>query len=470
MPIDFRTIDKSARPLYRGLADELARQIRNGELQPGERLLTQDKLSKLLGIARNTVCRAYQVLDEKRLVSTEVGRGTFVRSSSRGGIDDIGFDSENKAVINFAFDSGRLRGWRPRDRAFRSLLSSIDASKPAGERWDPFGSNLNSTGSGWLQRHGVDCRPERVVACWGHHHALLLSILATTEVGDRIAVDRLTYPGILEIAGFLGRQVVPLSMDRYGTDPASLDEICTTLRPQLVYLIPSLHHPMSITIPSHRREELGRILHRHRIPFVEDDSLRLLSDQTLDPLASRYPDLGVYIASFSKVVCREPQLEFLAIPETLQCRFRKAIWATLPPIAGTAARVGQALIDSGMADDAIVRMRSLVRNRVEVASDRLGLGPRLDTSFPYLWLESNREPSSDTIAERALTEGVRILSAASFLAAPATALDEDGNQICLIGPESLSDFEAGLRRLATVLAPEPRPALAPAMCRTTALE
>ena len=79
MPIDFRFIDKSARPLYRGIADELARQIRCGELEPGERLLTQDELSKLLGIARNTVCRAYQLLNERSLVSTEVGRGTFVR-------------------------------------------------------------------------------------------------------------------------------------------------------------------------------------------------------------------------------------------------------------------------------------------------------------------------------------------------------------------------------------------------------
>jgi len=453
LPIDFRFIDKSARPLYRGLADELARQIRNGELQPGERLLTQDKLSKLLGIARNTVCRAYQVLDERRLVSTEVGRGTFVRSSRGGGIADLGVDSENNAAINLALDSGELRGWQPRDRAFRRLLSSVDASDPTGERWCTFGSGLAPTGSDWLQRHGIDCHPERVVACWGHHHALLLSILATTEVGDRIAVDRLTYPGILEIAGFLGRQVVPLSMDRYGTDPASLDELCTTHRPQLVYLMPSFHHPMSITIPTHRREELGRILERHRTPFIEDDSLRLLSDQALDPLASRYPDLGIYIASFSKVICREPQLEFLVAPGPLHHRFRKACWATLPPIAGTAARVGRALIESGMADDAIVRMRSLVRNRIEVACDRLGLGLRLDTSFPYVWLESTQESSSDAIADRALGEGVRILSSRSFLATPGTTLEEDGNQICLIGPESLSELEAGLRRLAKILAP-----------------
>ena len=65
-------------PLYRQLADLLSRQIRDGELVPGNRIPSEHQLSAHHGIGRPTVRQAIDVLAQKRLVTRRRGAGTFV--------------------------------------------------------------------------------------------------------------------------------------------------------------------------------------------------------------------------------------------------------------------------------------------------------------------------------------------------------------------------------------------------------
>jgi GntR family transcriptional regulator len=72
--IDFR----SNEPLYLQIARQIEQLMTQGELQPGDQLPTVRQLATELRINFNTVTRAYHVLDESRLISTQRGRGTYV--------------------------------------------------------------------------------------------------------------------------------------------------------------------------------------------------------------------------------------------------------------------------------------------------------------------------------------------------------------------------------------------------------
>jgi GntR family transcriptional regulator len=67
-----------AEPLYRRIAEDLARKIRSGELRPGSQLPTELELERIYRASRNTVREAVRLLTSRRMVWAERGRGTFV--------------------------------------------------------------------------------------------------------------------------------------------------------------------------------------------------------------------------------------------------------------------------------------------------------------------------------------------------------------------------------------------------------
>jgi GntR family transcriptional regulator len=56
----------------------LFHQTSPGELNPGDQLPTVRQLAADLRINFNTVARAYRLLDEENIISTQHGRGTFI--------------------------------------------------------------------------------------------------------------------------------------------------------------------------------------------------------------------------------------------------------------------------------------------------------------------------------------------------------------------------------------------------------
>lgn len=72
---------KSATPPYEQVRRQLADQINNGSLVVGARLPTVRRLATDLGLAVNTVARAYRELEEAGLIETRGRAGTFVGSS-----------------------------------------------------------------------------------------------------------------------------------------------------------------------------------------------------------------------------------------------------------------------------------------------------------------------------------------------------------------------------------------------------
>lgn len=77
-----------ADPPFEQLRAQVARRAADGSLPGGTRLPTVRALAARLGVATNTVARAYRELESDGVVVTEGRRGTFVRSGTTAGSAD----------------------------------------------------------------------------------------------------------------------------------------------------------------------------------------------------------------------------------------------------------------------------------------------------------------------------------------------------------------------------------------------
>jgi len=73
------TIDpESGVPFYRQIIDQVQSAIADGRLNCGDQLPTVRQLAVNLKVNPNTVARAYQELEIKGVVTTQMGTGTFI--------------------------------------------------------------------------------------------------------------------------------------------------------------------------------------------------------------------------------------------------------------------------------------------------------------------------------------------------------------------------------------------------------
>lgn len=72
--IDFR----SSEPIYSQIVNKVQQLVAEGKLKQGDQLPTVRQLATELRVNFNTVARAYRILDEAGLISTQQGRGTYI--------------------------------------------------------------------------------------------------------------------------------------------------------------------------------------------------------------------------------------------------------------------------------------------------------------------------------------------------------------------------------------------------------
>lgn len=82
--LDFR----SGVPIYTQIVEQIQDRVWSGTLRPGDQLPTVRQLASELRVNFNTVARAYRILDEAGLISTQQGRGTYILEQPAPGAAD----------------------------------------------------------------------------------------------------------------------------------------------------------------------------------------------------------------------------------------------------------------------------------------------------------------------------------------------------------------------------------------------
>jgi GntR family transcriptional regulator len=132
LEIDFR----SGIPIYLQVVEQIKGLIAGSRLKPGDQLPTVRALAMELRVNFNTIARAYRILDESRIISTQQGRGTYILELPPPEVtENIRQKSLQTLTSRFLMDVSRLGG-TPEEiaRIFREQVAA----------WKKRGSPINS--------------------------------------------------------------------------------------------------------------------------------------------------------------------------------------------------------------------------------------------------------------------------------------------------------------------------------------
>ncbi len=402
---------------YRIVADEIAADVEAGRLRPGDRLPPQRRFARDRGIANSTAARVYGELVRRGVVVGEVGRGTFIRAA-RPPLETALAEPGGATIdleLNFAVlpEQSALVGkaLEPllRDDVLTAALrpGSVTGSKQA-----------RDAVAGLLAKDGWT--PEVLFAGSGRE-AIAAAIAAFVPMGERLAVEAITYPVVKALAGRLGVQLAPIETDDQGLVPGALEAAHAAAPVRALYVQPTLHNPLGSTMDDDRRRELAETVRRMDIPVIEDGIYTFLRPE-IRPFATFAPERTVFADSMSKRLAPGLTTGFLAVPvewtERLAASVRSGGWvaprfaleaATRWITGGTLATVERAK-----------RLDAAERQRM-TAARLAGFTVRADPHAYHCWWELPEHWRAETFVAAAARRGIAVTPAAAFAVVPGHA-------------------------------------------------
>lgn len=101
------TINEDKRPLYLRIKEYLVKKIENGDYKPGDKLPSENKLSRSLDVSRASLREALRVLEEEGKIVKQQGIGTFINKPTpkfKKGIEKL--NSVTETIENEGFQAG----------------------------------------------------------------------------------------------------------------------------------------------------------------------------------------------------------------------------------------------------------------------------------------------------------------------------------------------------------------------------
>lgn len=308
---------------YTIIADRIAARIASGELEVGDRLPPQRIYAYENDIAVSTASRVYQELGRRGLVTGEIGRGTFVTNRFRPLSPAIQEPGAAELDLEIVFRLAESSRGLIRSSMARALQLNIagDGMAPPSVRGS---SAAREAFAGLMKTDKFTYLPENLLFTGSGKEAIAAALSAIAPRGGRVAVESLTYPFVISVARMLGIELVPIAVDEEGMIPKQLSrKVENGLNG--VYLQPTLHSPLVLTMGEKRRKDIADILMRQNLIAIEDRVYGFMRPTT--PLAAYAPEQVIQIDSLSKRLMPGLSLGVLSVPPHLLESLRQSIMA-----------------------------------------------------------------------------------------------------------------------------------------------
>lgn len=401
---------------YKSVVDAFAADIRTGKIRAGTRLPTHRALADEKGMAVVTASRVYAELQAMGLVSSERGRGTFVRDVALPpghGIDQRALGAD---AVDLNFNYPTLPGQADLLRhALRELAGSGDLESLL--RYQPHNGRERDRAAvaTHLLDRGLDVAPDCVAVVNGAQHGLTVTALAFLRPGDVVAVDAFTYPGFKVLAEALHLELAPIPTTSNGPDLDALTTLCQHRPVRAIYSMPTLHNPLGWVIDRAARHQLIAIARRRGLLVIEDASYAYLADQPPPPLAALAPDVTVYVSGLSKNVATGIRVGFVSAPPARMRAIERTIRATTWNTPAITTAIAAHWLQNGTVSRLEAQKRRDATARQAIA--RVSLEPLVQLAHPssyFTWIPLAPGARADRIAAALARVEISVSTAEPF--------------------------------------------------------
>lgn len=443
---DFK-FTRDGKPRYLQIADALENDILSGEIPPGHRLKSHRGLARLTGVTVSTATRAYAEAEHRGLIQTVTGKGTFVLAMPPAPVYDPGIGP----AINLGLTMPLFMEKEPSIRPALQKIAQEEDVNMLVKCFAPAGyPRHREIAAGWIRRLGVDVTADSLLIAAGHPHGLHTIFYSIFARADKIAVGRLTNPGLIALASRAGLELKGVKMDADGMIPEELDALCLAEKIKGVYISTCINYMGGKPVSPERREALARVIALHNLILIEDGFYSAPESGKTSPIATLLPENSICLLSFSAIIYSALCVAFIHAPPRFRQRLIQTVaenmW-TVPPLC--VALACESMVN-GTADRAVAQKQKEIARRAKILRDALAdfdLTCSEQSLYAWIWLpDSWNSRDFEYMAE---ISGVRVLSAHRF------AVPEESAPNCVrlavAGPPDIPTLKNGLDILVGLL-------------------
>ena len=429
--------------------------ILDGHIPVGVALPSTRVLAAQLGVARNTVALAYELLVNEGYLLTKNRSGHYVNPEIVAG--RVALPRPPSAAQTHVDWGPRLRGAvstqrnivKPRDWQrfpYPFIYGQFDPALLPIPGWRECSLQASSVSEvrGWagdlidaddallieqiqtrlLVRRGVFAAPDEILVTVGAQHALFLLATLLVDAGTTVGIENPGYPDARNIFASRTAHVVPLPLDDSGLALGPALDCC-----DYVYLTPSHQCPTNVTMPLARREALlGWARANDRILIEDDYEIELGLEGRAQPALTSLERSGrvVYVSSLSKTLAPGIRSGFIVASRELIRELRALRRLMLRHPAANNERSVALFLAMGHHDALLRRLRQAYAERSRIMA--LALATHLpDVRFSTVagassfWLRFPPHVDTRVLAEAAARKGVLIEPGDVFFVAASDA-------------------------------------------------
>jgi 2-aminoadipate transaminase len=343
------SVERGPVPIYLQVKNGLEELIRSGSLPPGTKLPSSRTLARILGVSRNSVLEAYELLTTEGIVEAYGTAGTYVSESCCPRLDansteasPLSLTGEGLHFVKRSRDVGleeALSDWvsmlpgiagglgpctRDQDtmvlsgstlafdrlsaERLRSCLNYVLANYP--HKLLAYGDTegyrpLRQWLADYMTDRGVATSADEVLLTGGFQQGLTLLCSTFLNPGEVVLTENPGYPGVLMCLLHGGAKVRGLGMTPYGVDVGQAEEMILRFRPRFLCIMPFCQNPTGVTMDTQTRKCLLRLAKDEEVMIVENGFTDELSysGRLVPPLKAE--DRGgcvVYMGSLSDIL------------------------------------------------------------------------------------------------------------------------------------------------------------------------
>lgn len=312
---------------YQRLATLLTQRIEQGLYQAGERLPSVRSLSAEHGVSISTVQQAYYLLEEKKLISAQPRSGYFV--APRGvtpplppitrpvqrpveitqwdAVMDLLTARLNADVLPLG--SGAPNVDAPTLKPLWKIIGRLAQQQDPRQLYydNLYGvPELREQIARLMIDSGCRTTADDIVVTTGCHEALSVSIRATCQPGDIIAVESPAFHGTMQILRGFGIRAIEIPTDSQSGISLEALELAFEQWPiKAVVVVPNCNNPLGFIMPAARKQALLTLAQRFDAAIIEDDVYGELAYDYPRPITIKSLDIDgrvLLCSSFSKTL------------------------------------------------------------------------------------------------------------------------------------------------------------------------
>ena len=424
---------KSQRPLYQQLAEGLCRLIEEGVLTANSKLPPIRRMAAQLGVNTVTVVAAYKHLEQKKVVYSHVGSGTYVSALSSEQLQrhmafpkqkQLYLDSCIKDAINFA-DTSMPHSLFPVE-AFKEAFDAV-LDKEGGNAF----SQLDTMGylplreilCQYLQQYKIQADAENIQIISGAQQGIDMIAKALIGYGDVIFTERPTFYGACGAFLYGGGNVISVDMEQDGMDMKELEDLLKLYHPKFLYMMAYFQTPTGISYSMEKKRRLLFLAEKYDFYIIEEDTLYDFynGEEDIVPLKTlEYKNRVIYIKSFSKIWMPGLRMGFMLFPKKFLEGIQRAKYTTDISTSGFLQKgVAYYLKKHGWEKHSrVMRQYGKKQYHMAVSAAKKHLQSKTDFLLPKggvsLWLTLPKPIKAEALCQEALKEGVIVSPASRY--------------------------------------------------------